>query len=153
MITIGSGNEFTMEVSTDRCSANSSARDLCASDSRRRDRIGPASLTAVASESIPGDRGPVSRTTTPNGDDEAEASVSLHAPPVPVGLIAQGEISRRPMLSLSRNRGAELARGCGNGTAHRPLVRDTPERGGPWSVSYTHLRAHETGRNLVCRLL
>src|SRR5674476_439656 len=22
-----------------------------------------------------------------------------------------------------------------------------------WSVSYTHLRAHETGRNLVCRLL
>src|SRR5674476_761095 len=24
---------------------------------------------------------------------------------------------------------------------------------GPTSVSYTHLRAHETGRNLVCRLL
>ena len=24
---------------------------------------------------------------------------------------------------------------------------------GPVSVSYTHLRAHETGRNLVCRLL
>ena len=23
----------------------------------------------------------------------------------------------------------------------------------PTSVSYTHLRAHETGRNLVCRLL
>ena len=23
----------------------------------------------------------------------------------------------------------------------------------PISVSYTHLRAHETGRNLVCRLL
>ena len=23
----------------------------------------------------------------------------------------------------------------------------------PESVSYTHLRAHETGRNLVCRLL
>src|SRR5665213_3635156 len=22
-----------------------------------------------------------------------------------------------------------------------------------WAVSYTHLRAHETGRNLVCRLL
>src|SRR5674476_745257 len=26
-------------------------------------------------------------------------------------------------------------------------------RGDPGSVSYTHLRAHETGRNLVCRLL
>ena len=24
---------------------------------------------------------------------------------------------------------------------------------GAWTVSYTHLRAHETGRNLVCRLL
>src|SRR5678810_486966 len=24
---------------------------------------------------------------------------------------------------------------------------------GPTTVSYTHLRAHETGRNLVCRLL
>src|SRR5665213_2207146 len=24
---------------------------------------------------------------------------------------------------------------------------------GPQAVSYTHLRAHETGRNLVCRLL
>src|SRR5665213_4577771 len=27
------------------------------------------------------------------------------------------------------------------------------ERDYPLSVSYTHLRAHETGRNLVCRLL
>ncbi|CZR75346.1 hypothetical protein CDFC105_03907 [Clostridioides difficile] len=24
---------------------------------------------------------------------------------------------------------------------------------GAYAVSYTHLRAHETGRNLVCRLL
>ena len=32
----------------------------------------------------------------------------------------------------------------------------TPRGGtssGPDAVSYTHLRAHETGRNLVCRLL
>src|SRR5674476_1267192 len=30
----------------------------------------------------------------------------------------------------------------------------TPSGGGdPETVSYTHLRAHETGRNLVCRLL
>ena len=27
------------------------------------------------------------------------------------------------------------------------------ERQCPHAVSYTHLRAHETGRNLVCRLL
>ena len=29
---------------------------------------------------------------------------------------------------------------------YRSHIRDDP-------VSYTHLRAHETGRNLVCRLL
>src|SRR5678809_1086373 len=30
----------------------------------------------------------------------------------------------------------------------------SPQKGETgWSVSYTHLRAHETGRNLVCRLL
>ena len=28
-----------------------------------------------------------------------------------------------------------------------------PVRGSIVTVSYTHLRAHETGRNLVCRLL
>ena len=30
----------------------------------------------------------------------------------------------------------------------KKMIRDTVT-----SVSYTHLRAHETGRNLVCRLL
>src|SRR5660398_297146 len=29
----------------------------------------------------------------------------------------------------------------------------SPDGGGPKSVSYTHLRAHETKANLVCRLL
>ena len=33
---------------------------------------------------------------------------------------------------------------------NQPLV-DAADRAG--TVSYTHLRAHETGRNLVCRLL
>ena len=39
---------------------------------------------------------------------------------------------------------------------HRPgQVVDGSNTGGfnPGPVSYTHLRAHETGRNLVCRLL
>src|SRR5665213_2448769 len=31
---------------------------------------------------------------------------------------------------------------------HLPMLLECPS-----SVSYTHLRAHETGRNLVCRLL
>ena len=37
-----------------------------------------------------------------------------------------------------------------------PLIRGNPvpENVDSWiPVSYTHLRAHETGRNLVCRLL
>ena len=32
-------------------------------------------------------------------------------------------------------------------------IRRTDFNVGAWTVSYTHLRAHETGRNLVCRLL
>src|SRR5665213_3945725 len=37
----------------------------------------------------------------------------------------------------------------------RPMVSAHHQSRGPQptSVSYTHLRAHETGRNLVCRLL
>src|SRR5674476_793155 len=34
-----------------------------------------------------------------------------------------------------------------------PLGRHVGFGDGPKTVSYTHLRAHETGRNLVCRLL
>src|SRR5665213_2564665 len=34
---------------------------------------------------------------------------------------------------------------------HRAIGEEPRGRGVP--VSYTHLRAHETGRNLVCRLL
>ena len=33
------------------------------------------------------------------------------------------------------------------------VIKDNLEEEGYTSVSYTHLRAHETGRNLVCRLL
>src|SRR5674476_1577105 len=46
-----------------------------------------------------------------------------------------------------------------NGSQCRPSVpgsrldADHPENGVLIPVSYTHLRAHETGRNLVCRLL
>src|SRR5678809_792162 len=34
-----------------------------------------------------------------------------------------------------------------------PFWQQRPEAQITTSVSYTHLRAHETGRNLVCRLL
>src|SRR5450756_1645567 len=43
--------------------------------------------------------------------------------------------------------------------AQTPLIRpilgtlSLPETPSPWAVSYTHLRAHETRHDLVCRLL
>ena len=37
--------------------------------------------------------------------------------------------------------------------ARRDVMGDEPYADYKKSVSYTHLRAHETGRNLVCRLL
>ena len=37
--------------------------------------------------------------------------------------------------------------------AQSEMIRDFLGRCGVPAVSYTHLRAHETGRNLVCRLL
>src|SRR5678809_157963 len=48
--------------------------------------------------------------------------------------------------------------GCGYGDFLEKIREFIPdasgiEKDGGISVSYTHLRAHETGRNLVCRLL
>src|SRR5678809_1663677 len=46
--------------------------------------------------------------------------------------------------------------GAGSRTSSQPRLiafNETSETDSPVTVSYTHLRAHETGRNLVCRLL
>ena len=40
-----------------------------------------------------------------------------------------------------------------NGSVQNLPANILPEEDKEVSVSYTHLRAHETGRNLVCRLL
>src|SRR5678809_1537370 len=71
---------------------------------------------------------------------------------------------RNPAIASARsvieqNEGRQIQAGAypnptiGGQTANASL-RD-PSTGSPIteSVSYTHLRAHETGRNLVCRLL
>src|SRR5674476_940072 len=53
--------------------------------------------------------------------------------------------------------GHRSGNGClGSSTPTRPAaatILPSPRRCGARAVSYTHLRAHETGRNLVCRLL
>ena len=45
---------------------------------------------------------------------------------------------------------------CGVNTAKLPVLKEKEKAAllrAVRTVSYTHLRAHETGRNLVCRLL
>src|SRR5678810_1371913 len=62
-------------------------------------------------------------------------------------------IRRPPRSTLDRSSAAsdvyKRQEGVRLGT-HRPPRVAAP---GQEAVSYTHLRAHETGRNLVCRLL
>ena len=43
--------------------------------------------------------------------------------------------------------------GVGGLTVARAIMDQLPHESILYAVSYTHLRAHETGRNLVCRLL
>ena len=43
--------------------------------------------------------------------------------------------------------------GAANPKAAAETIKQIAEQQGFHAVSYTHLRAHETGRNLVCRLL
>src|SRR5678809_1710893 len=54
----------------------------------------------------------------------------------------------------AKNRGLKVIIAGAGGAAHLPgmiaSITSLPVIG---AVSYTHLRAHETGRNLVCRLL
>ena len=62
----------------------------------------------------------------------ADASTGAHSP----ALVRQGQIAEL-INAKPRNR--------------RRILEEAAGISGP--VSYTHLRAHETGRNLVCRLL
>src|SRR5674476_1493020 len=55
-----------------------------------------------------------------------------------------GEKGRGGMAKLGEGSASNAARDLGQGWKVNPYIK---------TVSYTHLRAHETGRNLVCRLL
>src|SRR5678809_1637984 len=63
-------------------------------------------------------------------------------------------IRRPPRSTLDRSSAASdvYKRQLQGGRRSRP-ARGRGRRTAPDPVSYTHLRAHETGRNLVCRLL
>src|SRR5665213_1505521 len=74
--------------------------------------------------------------------------------------------ARQPLLIRRRHRGGDARPGCpaAEGPPRIPerpaslrheTARAEPHEGNDQhsdAVSYTHLRAHETGRNLVCRL-
>src|SRR5678809_1808744 len=65
------------------------------------------------------------------------------------GVLTAG--TRNDSPAMASTTGVEAA-GLSNSPSH--LAMTTVARQLPTtSVSYTHLRAHETGRNLVCRLL
>src|SRR5674476_1537349 len=68
------------------------------------------------------------------------------------GLQAGGQVGHRPAPWSSRATWLGCSGRTVSTTPQNRSVRLTVARG-PNPVSYTHLRAHETGRNLVCRLL
>src|SRR5665213_3915533 len=112
-------------------------------------------------------------------DDRAKESLSSHglrdrqAVPIYVDATelarwaerrsAQSELPRLVRrLILSSGKPSEIAMRAGEGVQlpdwdgiviARGGHAFVPEGQSAWAVSYTHLRAHETGRNLVCRLL
>src|SRR5665213_3270856 len=66
--------------------------------------------------------------------------------------------ARTTLQSLRSYQTVKEGRRCGDLAVYRRTrhVQEGAARPlgiGWWAVSYTHLRAHETGRNLVCRLL
>src|SRR5665213_1237197 len=67
------------------------------------------------------------------------------------GIRCRAIVVESARLSSMRLRHEEdIRRSCrGETGGRRPVLK----RSGLAAVSYTHLRAHETGRNLVCRLL
>src|SRR5450759_3256576 len=64
------------------------------------------------------------------------AATSIRPPPISCTMTLHGSIV--PILSSA------VSAWCASGGLHAPSIR---------SVSYTHLRAHETRHDLVCRLL
>ena len=79
-------------------------------------------------------------------------TVTLHKGDLPAGLDFGSAVAvdtETQGLSLIRDKLCLVQLSAGDGDAHIvQMNRDTYD-----AVSYTHLRAHETGRNLVCRLL
>src|SRR5665213_3873760 len=73
-------------------------------------------------------------------------------------VVAARMIDRLSELQSQTNTGRP-ARTYSNSWGDKAIKLEIPEAGisleelDSWPVSYTHLRAHETGRNLVCRLL
>src|SRR5674536_281843 len=75
----------------------------------------------------------------------AKLSATCEKPPVRIAS-PHAKVSAPCELSPSR---------CAGAPSRRPIARPGRQSGPPGyqSVSYTHLRAHETPEHLVCRLL
>src|SRR5674476_39275 len=110
----------------------------------------------------PGLGGPTALTTPGNAAPAAGRTVRTGAGPTPALARPAADPARRALAAAGHHRirvrrrppaaGAQRAvRGPASGPAPGSELEDAAS-GGVESVSYTHLRAHETGRNLVCRL-
>ena len=80
---------------------------------------------------------------------ESGAAKLINAAP-PKWVIKRPKNMKFPPMKLSRSQLKKLMRRHPN---HPPLEEWLVRTFSVSAVSYTHLRAHETGRNLVCRLL
>src|SRR5665213_623520 len=111
--------------------------------------IGTGATTIPASAD--GDAGVVSRAAT-GDDDGLAAGVMADAVMADLGacVTLDAAIGDDGSAAAATTAGAIVAGASGRGCGARA---DGSITAGFGPVSYTHLRAHETGRNLLCRLL
>src|SRR5674476_805255 len=74
------------------------------------------------------------------------AAIDIHRVDVEVPVLQRGEDELLPIRRDDAFRGVDAV-------AREPVQLTAVGASSVDAVSYTHLRAHETGRNLVCRLL
>src|SRR5450759_5795715 len=82
-------------------------------------------------------------------DSGTQLEASFHGLPTAPQRLRRSAGRSQGMLVSGCARPATI---CSSGRPSRPTVRVQPEAGRT-AVSYTHLRAHETRHDLVCRLL
>src|SRR5674476_739308 len=93
----------------------------------------------------------ISQATAGSSSVGSPWNVTVRVPPLTgplLGVLVPPELPEPPQAAIPRTRAASSNSASTPTADLRPFISPSP-----FPVSYTHLRAHETGRNLVCRLL